>query len=53
MTARRIFCQRVEDQARLRCFDGLDRLHTGGADQLGCVFRDLLARFDNDLARPI
>ncbi len=49
----RVVGQAIEDQRRLGGGHHFDLGHAGGADRLGSVLGDLLARLDNDLAGPL
>ena len=48
-----IFDQRIEDQRCLRRHHDFNGLHACGADQFCCVFADLVADFNDDLASSV
>ena len=48
-----IFTKTIDDQGHLLLLHQLDGRKTRRADQLRLIMRDLAARIDNDLARPL
>ena len=53
MAGRVVFDQRIEDQWHLWRVHALDAGHSGRRDDFRVFLSDLVARFDNDLARTV